>query len=91
VSTNCSASAGAGVDAGCKSYKDVLSTGLKPKVAIVESEGFTTVTYKRTPTSIAPSVNIIKHRRQPLVGVRNSAILPIVSKKERSKALLCLV
>jgi hypothetical protein len=52
-----------------------------------ESEGFTTVTYKKKPTSGTPSVNTVRHRRQPLIGVRNSASLPIVSKRERSKAL----
>jgi hypothetical protein len=43
ASADCSVSAGARADAGSKSYKDVLSTGLKPRVAVVESEGFTTV------------------------------------------------
>jgi hypothetical protein len=35
----------------------------------------------------APAVNTIKHRRQSLVGVRNSVSLPVISKKERFKAL----
>jgi hypothetical protein len=51
-----------GADAGSKSYKDVLLTGLNPEVFVVDSEGFTTVNYKNTPTSMAPSVNTVKHR-----------------------------
>jgi hypothetical protein len=57
------------------------------KVSGEDSEGFTTVSYKKKPTSGIPSVNTVRHRRQPLIGVRNSASLPIVSKRERSKAL----
>jgi hypothetical protein len=82
----CSVSTNA--DAGSKSYKDILSAGLKPKVYGVDSEGFTTVSYKKKPTSEIPSVNTVRQRRQPLIGVRNSASLPIVSKRERSKALV---
>jgi hypothetical protein len=52
----CSASTNA--DAGSKSYEDILSAGLKPKVSGVDSEGFTTVSYKKKPTSQTPSVNI---------------------------------
>ncbi|KDR11797.1 hypothetical protein L798_14176 [Zootermopsis nevadensis] len=80
----CSASTVA--DAGSKSYKDVLSAGLKPKVSSVDTEGFTTVSHKKKPSSGTPSANTIRQRRQPL-GVRNSASVPIVSKSERSKAL----
>jgi predicted HicB family RNase H-like nuclease len=29
----------------------------------------------------------VKHRRQPLIGVRNSPLLPIISKQARYKAL----
>jgi hypothetical protein len=81
----CSASTDA--DAGSKSYKDILSAGLKPKVSGVDSEGFTTVSYKKKPTSGTPSVNTVRQRRQLLIGVRNSSSLPIVSKRERFKAL----
>ncbi|KDR17953.1 hypothetical protein L798_08171 [Zootermopsis nevadensis] len=84
----CSASTSA--DAGSKSYKDILSAGLKPKVSGAESEDFITVSYKKKPTSVMPSVNTVntvRQRRQPLIGVRNSAALPIVCKRERSKAL----
>jgi hypothetical protein len=81
----CSASTDA--DAGSKSYKDILSAGLKPKVSGVDSEVFTTVSYKNKPTSGTPSVNTGRQRRRPLIGVRSSASLPIVSKRERFKAL----
>jgi hypothetical protein len=37
-------------------------TGLKPEVFVVNSEGFTTVNYKETPTSMAASVNTVNHR-----------------------------
>jgi hypothetical protein len=57
------------------------------KVSGEDSEGFATVSYKEKPTSGIPSVNTVRHRRQPLIGVRNSASLPIVSKRERCKAL----
>ncbi|KDR12811.1 hypothetical protein L798_13273 [Zootermopsis nevadensis] len=74
-------------DVGSKSYKDVLSAGLKPKVSSVDTEGFTTVNHKKKSSSGMPSANIVKQRRQPLLGVRNSASLPIDSKMVRSKAL----
>jgi hypothetical protein len=57
----CSASTEA--DARSKSYKDILSAGLKPKASGVDSEGFTTVSYKRKPTSGTPSVNTVRQRR----------------------------
>jgi hypothetical protein len=57
------------------------------KVSGEDSEGFTTVSYKQKPTSGTPSVNTEIHQRQPLIGMRNSVSLPIVSKRERSKAL----
>jgi hypothetical protein len=76
----CSASAGA--DAGYMSYKDVLSAGQKPKVSVVDSEGFTTVNYKKKKSaSVTLTVNAVKHRRQPLITMRNSDGLPIVLKK----------
>jgi hypothetical protein len=46
---------------------------------------FVPVSRKKKPTA-APEVNIVKHR-QPLIRVRNSASLPIILKKERSKAI----
>jgi hypothetical protein len=82
----CSASTGA--DAGSKSYKVLLSAGLRPKVSGEDSEGFATVSYKKKPKSGTPSVKDHKTQCiQPLIGMRNSAPLPIVSKRERSKAL----
>jgi hypothetical protein len=56
--TLCSASTHA--DAVSKSYKDILSAGLKPKVSGVDSEGFTTVSYKNKPTAGMPSVNTVR-------------------------------
>jgi hypothetical protein len=73
-------------DSGTKSYKDTVSAGLKPSNFGAVNDGFTTVTYKKPAPASVPE-NTIKHRRQPLIGVRNSSNLPIVSKKERSKAL----
>jgi hypothetical protein len=58
------------------------------KTSSEDADGFTTVSYKNKPTSGTPSVNTVRHRRQPLIGVRNSVSLPIVSKRERSKALV---
>jgi hypothetical protein len=48
------------------------------KVSGEDSEGFTTVSYKKKPTAGTPSVNTVRNRRQPLIGLRNSASLPIV-------------
>jgi hypothetical protein len=79
ASADCSASAGAGADAGSKSYKDVLSIGLKSKVSDVDSDRLTTVSYEKKPTSGTPSFNTVRQRKQQLIGVRNSAFLPIVS------------
>jgi hypothetical protein len=56
---------------------DILSAGLKPDVSGVDSEGFR-----------APSVNTVRQRRQPLIGMRISASLPIISKRKRPKALV---
>jgi hypothetical protein len=58
-------------DAGSKSYKDILSAGLKPKVSGMDSEGFTTVSYKKKPTSGMPSVNTVRQRcsRVPRVNL----------------------
>jgi hypothetical protein len=56
-------------------------------VSGVDSEGFATVSYKKKPTCGTPTVNTVRQHRRPLIGVRNSASLPIVSKRERSKAL----
>jgi hypothetical protein len=81
----CPASASA--DSGMKSYKDAVPAGLKPSISGAVSHDFTTVTYKNKPASASVPVNTIKYRRQPLIGVRNSANLTIVSKKERSKAI----
>lgn len=36
----------------------------------------------------APEVNTAKHRRQPLIGARNSASLSVISKKEKFKAFI---
>jgi hypothetical protein len=74
-------------DSGTKSYREALSTGMKSKVSAADSDGFTTVTYKKKPASGTPSVNTVKQRRQPLIGVRTSASLPVVLRKERSKTL----
>jgi hypothetical protein len=74
-------------DSVTKSYNDALPAGLKPSISGAISDGFTTVTYKKKPAPATIPVNAIKLRRQPLTGVRNSANLQIVSRKERSKAL----
>jgi hypothetical protein len=84
----CSASTDA--DAGSKSYKDILSAGLKPTVSGVDSEGFTTVSYKKKPTSETHSVNTVRQRRQPLIGLRSSASLPIVPKRKGLKPFLSI-
>lgn len=76
-------------DVGVKSYKDVALTGLHTTETPtqVDTEGFITVHRKRKPNPGTPVVHATKQRRQPLIGVRNSASLPVISKKERSKAL----
>jgi hypothetical protein len=55
----------------------------------VDSDGFTTVSHKKKPILATPIATTVKNkqRRQPLIGVRNCVSLPVVSKKERSKAL----
>jgi hypothetical protein len=79
--------AGTSADAGVLSYKDVVSADLPSATAVpADSDGFVPVSSKKKPT-VDPAVNSIKPRHQPLFRVRNSATLPIVSKKERSKAL----
>jgi hypothetical protein len=79
--------AGTSADARVLTYKDVASVGMPSKVPVpVDSDGFAPVSHKEKPTA-APAVNTAKPRRQPLIGVRNSTSLPIVLKKERSKAL----
>jgi hypothetical protein len=57
------------------------------KTSSEAADGFITVSYKKKPTSGTPPVNTVRHTRQPLIAVRDSASLPIVSKRERSKAL----
>jgi hypothetical protein len=51
-----------------------------------KTDGFKTVTYKKK--TITDSLVTVKYHQQPLIGVQNSASLPIISKKERLKALL---
>jgi hypothetical protein len=58
-----------------------------PKASTVEEhpDGFKTVTYRKKTTTGAPAVITVKHCRQPLIGVRNSISLSVISKKERFK------
>jgi hypothetical protein len=68
-----------------------VSAGLKSAELSekVDSDGFTMVSHKKKP-SLAASVATTtknKQRRQPLIGVRNCVSLPVISKKERSRAL----
>jgi hypothetical protein len=76
---------------GIKSYRDVVSAGLQnvELSAEVDSDGFTMVSHKKKPILAAPIATTVKNkqRRQPLIGVRNCVSLPVVSKKERSRAL----
>ena len=74
-------------DAVVLSYRDVASAGLPSKPDVpTDSEGFVPVVRKKKPIAVSVN-NTIKPRRQPLIGVRNSASLPTVVKKERTKAL----
>jgi hypothetical protein len=68
---------------------DAASAAPSPKISTCEvnSGSSKTVNYKKKTTTDALAVIIVDHRRQPLVGVRNSASLPIISGKERFKAL----
>jgi hypothetical protein len=68
---------------------DAASALPSPKVSAVEeeSDGFKNVTYRKKTSTGALAVITVKHRRQPLIGVRNCASLPFISKKERFKAL----
>jgi hypothetical protein len=76
------------------SYRDVAAARISPSGSTVlpDAEGFRTVTYKRMAPASTPPVgtaavkNVIQ-RRQPLIGVRNSLSLPVITKNERSKAL----
>jgi hypothetical protein len=78
----CSASTGA--DARPKSYKDVLSTGLKPQVSGLHSGGSTTVSNKKKPASGTPLVNTVKQRGQPLTGAQNTHC---TKKRKKGKSL----
>jgi hypothetical protein len=72
----------ASADSVSRSYKDALSAGLKPSISRAVSVGFTTVTYKKKPAPASIPVYTVKHRHQPLIGIRNSANLSIVSKRK---------
>jgi hypothetical protein len=65
-----------------ESTLDSASAVPSPKVSTsqVVSDGFQTVSYKKETVTGASAVNTVKHRRQPLIGIRNSALLPIISK-----------
>jgi hypothetical protein len=70
------------------SYRDVAASGSSTS----NTDGFKTVTYRsktqaKTPPANIASATTVKHRRQPLIGVRNSSSLPVIAKKERMKAL----
>jgi hypothetical protein len=74
-------------DAEVLTYRDVASAGLPSKPDVpTDSDGFAPVTRKKKHTAVLV-VTTAKPRRQPLIGVRNSASLPIVVKEERTKAL----
>jgi hypothetical protein len=68
-----------------------VSAGLKSvePSAKLDSDGFTMVSHKKKPFLAAPVATTVKNkqRRQPLIGVRNCVSLPVVSKRERSRAL----
>jgi hypothetical protein len=64
------------------------SAVISTKVLMEEdSEGFKRVVYKKTRVPGGTVVILAKRRRQPLIGMRNSVSLPIISKRERYKAL----
>jgi hypothetical protein len=76
------------------SNRDVAATGIPPSgpTALPDPDGFTTVKYRgkipaSTPPDVTSAATKVKPCRQPLIGVRNSASLPVVVKKERMKAL----
>jgi hypothetical protein len=55
------------------SYRDVVATGSSP----TDADGFKTLTYKmktqaKTTPADTAAVSTVKHRRQPLIAVRNS-------------------
>jgi hypothetical protein len=78
LSTSSVPPASSSADAGVLTYRDVASAGLpsKPDVS-TDSDGFVLLTRKKKPTAV-PVVNTAKPRRQPLIGVSNSASLPTV-------------
>jgi hypothetical protein len=66
------------------SCRDVVATGSSP----ADAEGFKTVRHKtKARAKSPPAVSTVRHRRQPLIGVRNSPSLPVIVKKQRTKAL----
>jgi hypothetical protein len=79
-------------ESGVKSYRDVVTAGLQCKEfpGPVTGDGFITVTHKKKSNQVTSVITSIKQHRQPLIGVRNCVSLPVVSKKERSKALFIL-
>jgi hypothetical protein len=69
---------------------DALSPVPSLKLSTVkqDSDGFQSVACRNLVTTSVPLVITLIYSRQPLLGVRKSASLPIISKKEMIKALL---
>jgi hypothetical protein len=72
---------------------DATSAVHSPKVSNIKEDfdGFKTVTYRKKTTIAGPTVITVRYCRQPLVGMRNSASLPVISQKERFKLLFFLI
>jgi hypothetical protein len=75
------------------SYRDVAAAEISPSgcVPLPDSDGFKTVTYRKTatntpPTEIPTTWNV-RHRREPCIGVSSSLSLPVIRTHERTTAL----
>jgi hypothetical protein len=68
---------------------DTVSAVPSPEFSAVEEDSnvFKTVTYRQKTITGFPAVFTVTHRRHPLIGVQDSASLPIVTKKQRFRAL----
>jgi hypothetical protein len=64
---------------------DAASAVPSPKVSAVEEDFdvFETITYRKNTNTGARAVITVRHHRQPVSGVQNSAFSPIISKKDR--------
>jgi hypothetical protein len=82
----CPASASA--DSGTKSCKDPGTAGSKPKYSEADTDDLTTASDKKKLAPGSASFNTLKHCRQQLIDVRNSAIFKLFQKRKGLKTFI---